>query len=438
MSFKKIIKITVILGLFFLLYQNNNLQAKSENLDVLVSNNEDMKKLKQELRNLDKSFKFTEIPEINFLRIENPNNKVKDNIKNNNEVKYSGKIASPIIGENSTESVHKLAELSIEEELLNNLTWYVNKLTINKESLKYSSGKNIKIGLIDSGVDSGHPLIKDSLNLKNAKSFVEGDSSIEDKNGHGTMVSGVISQIAPKAEITPYKVMSSVDGESLWTLQAMAKAINDKQDILNISLGTYKTKNIKDEKITIEAFKRMVKLAKKNNVLIISSAGNKQINLDDNYSNHRVLHLPGDIKDVITVSATDKLDKLSEYSNTGSVIEFAAPGGKLLIDENGALDAREMIYTAFPLKLSNPYSVAGIPNGYTLTYGTSFSAAGITAVYADYYSYYQERLGKKPKPEQASKNLYKTVTDLGLKGKDNEYGYGLPNLVKAYELLSKK
>ncbi|MFG5501710.1 S8 family serine peptidase, partial [Enterococcus faecalis] len=162
--------------------------------------------------------------------------------------------------------------------------------------------------------DLKHPLIKKSLNLNKAKSFVNQDQAIEDTNGHGTMVAGVISQIAPKAQLTPYRVMSSIDGESLWTLQAMVQAINDKQDILNMSLGTYKSENINDEKLTIEAFKRAIQFAKEKNVLIVSSSGNQQIDLDTNYNQNKILHLPGDLEGVVTVSAINKDNSLADYS----------------------------------------------------------------------------------------------------------------------------
>ncbi|MFG5564594.1 S8 family serine peptidase [Enterococcus faecalis] len=430
----------LLFSIFF--FKLSEVQAQTNSLDVLVSDTNEINQLKEEVSKLTNNLEFIEIPEINLLRIENPSDKVRKTIENTEEVEFYGKIADNVGLENTDLQVKQVKTAinfkymteknTIEKDLLNKLNWYVDSLTINKKSLDYSKGEGVKIGLIDSGVDLKHPLIKKSLNLNKAKSFVNQDQAIEDTNGHGTMVAGVISQIAPKAQLTPYRVMSSIDGESLWTLQAMVQAINDKQDILNMSLGTYKSENINDEKLTIEAFKRAIQFAKEKNVLIVSSSGNQQIDLDTNYNQNKILHLPGDLEGVVTVSAINKDNSLADYSNTGSMIQFTAPGGEVVIDENGALDARELIYTSYPLGLPNLYKEAGIPDGYTLTYGTSFSAAGISAVFADYYSYYLTNSGGKPLPTEASNKIATTSEDLGLLGKDSQYGYGLPNLLRAY------
>lgn len=418
--------------------------AQTEPLDLLTSNDEEIQVLKSKIKSIESNVQFTEIPEINLLRIENPNKSIKDLVEHSEEVKLSGKLANNIQANNNSEKdIIKIDEnLSIsqksnlENELLSRLTWHIDKLTDNKNSLNYSKGEGVKIALIDSGVDKVHPLLKNSIDLRNAKSFVTKEKSIEDTNGHGTMVAGIISQVSPKAKITPYRVLSSADGESIWTLKAMIKAIHDKQDIMNMSLGTYKSENIESDKLTIEAFKRVVNLAQKKNIIIISSSGNKSLNLDDNYNENRVLHLPGDLDGVITVSATNKDDKLASYSNIGTPVELAAPGGELIIDENGALDAREMIYTSYPLNLKNVYKEAGIPNGYTLTYGTSLSAAGISGIFANYYSYHLRELKEKPSVQEAVSNIAKSSKDLGPIGRDIQYGYGIPDSLKSYNLIT--
>lgn len=450
-------KITKIIFILLLIIPSvfginlNYISAESKPLDILSSNKDEMQKLKVKLKSADNNIKFTEIPEISLLRIENPNKNIIDIVNHSKEVDMTGKLADNIETNNkqyakdmnniTNVKINKSTTLSTSEsdnvnnELLSRLNWYVDKTTNNKKSLDYSRGDNVRIALIDSGVDTSHPLIKNSIDLKNAKSFVKKEKYIDDTNGHGTMVAGIISQVSPNAQITPYRVLSSVDGESMWTLQAMIKAIHDKQDIINMSLGTYKSENIKDEKLTIEAFKRAVKLANKKDILIVSSSGNKSLNLDNNYSIDKTLHLPGDLEGVITVSSTNKHDTLANYSNIGTPVDFTAPGGEVVIDENGALDAREMIYTSYPSKLENVYKEAGIPNGYTLTYGTSFSSGAITGIFSNYYSYHFKQKSEKPSVQESTYNISKSSKDLGPVGKDKKYGFGLPDPLKAYELI---
>lgn len=86
--------------------------------------------------------------------------------------------------------------------------------------LGLSSGEGVEIALIDSGVDYLHPLLIDKLSLSDARSYISSDNSIGDTNGHGTMVAGVMTQIAPGAKITPYRVISENSGESIWTIEA--------------------------------------------------------------------------------------------------------------------------------------------------------------------------------------------------------------------------
>ncbi|MBI3842432.1 MAG: S8 family serine peptidase, partial [Thaumarchaeota archaeon] len=109
------------------------------------------------------------------------------------------------------------------------------------------TGNNVKIGVIDTGIDYTHP---DLLGFGNngkvvgGYDFVDNDEQPMDTNGHGTEVAGIIAAngklmgIAPNAKLFAYRV--SADGESVssdYIIKAIHKAIADKVNIINISLG---------------------------------------------------------------------------------------------------------------------------------------------------------------------------------------------------------
>ena len=69
--------------------------------------------------------------------------------------------------------------------------------------------------------------------------------------------------------------MDGTDGNSINMLKAIVDATNDQVDIINVSLGSYKNMEIDDERFTVEAFRKAVNYARKNNILIVASAGNE-------------------------------------------------------------------------------------------------------------------------------------------------------------------
>ena len=137
------------------------------------------------------------------------------------------------------------------------------------------TGNGIKIGVIDTGINLNHP---DFFNQDNTSRFSKGydfvdrDAIPQDTNGHGTQVTGIIGAdgqlkgIAPMAEIFSYRVSS--DGESVPSdliIKAINQAVEDKVDIINISLGVNMTHNKIDQ---------AVNNAIKQGVVVVTAAGN--------------------------------------------------------------------------------------------------------------------------------------------------------------------
>lgn len=111
------------------------------------------------------------------------------------------------------------------------------------------TGKGVKVGVIDTGIDYHHPDLKNSY--KKGMDFVDGDKDPMETLGsrdiatfHGTHVAGIIAAngkvkgIAPEAEIYAYRALGPGGvGDTELVLEAIEQAIQDKVDILNLSLG---------------------------------------------------------------------------------------------------------------------------------------------------------------------------------------------------------
>ena len=135
---------------------------------------------------------------------------------------------------------------------------------------KQITGKGIIIGILDSGIDSSHPDLKNKI-IKQ-RDYV-GDNIIKSKyHPHGTHVAGIIAAngkikgVAPDAKIIDYRVL---DVNGIGSFENISKAIidatNDGCHIINLSLGApFSSKGLDDA----------LKYALSKKILVVAAAGN--------------------------------------------------------------------------------------------------------------------------------------------------------------------
>ena len=417
-------------------------ENKEETMDILLKENADIDKVTEEIAKQDEKIQIEVYEEINLLHLVYPESVDMEEIVQDEsirgEIAVTGELpaledpkddlrevdASDI----TPESEEMTDEGNDEYDLFDLLAWHLDEVTEDRKSLEYATGRGVRVALIDSGVDTSHPILAGKLDLERGKSYVDDDDSLTDYHCHGTETAGIIAQIAPDAKITPYKVMNATDGESRWTLAAIVDAVNDGNDVINLSLGTYKCMDDSEERILVAAYKRAIRYALNNDVAVFASSGNKGIDLDQNYETNKVLHLPGEIKGVNTISSVWK-DAEASYSNYGSCVEFCAPGGDLVYTD-GLLDLTAFIYVTYPTYMDNGLTAIGVPQGYSISYGTSLSSAIATACFADIYSYGKEKHSYF-RIDDALDLMTAGSKDLGDEGKDVHYGNGEINILKA-------
>ncbi len=111
------------------------------------------------------------------------------------------------------------------------------------------TGKGVKVGVIDTGIDYRHPDL--SINYSGGFDLIDNDSDPMETRApkefatiHGTHVAGIIAAngklegMAPDAEIYAYRALGPGGmGSSDQVIAAIEKAVEDNVDVLNLSLG---------------------------------------------------------------------------------------------------------------------------------------------------------------------------------------------------------
>ena len=176
------------------------------------------------------------------------------------------------------------------------------------------TGKNIKIAILDTGINTKH----EDLNVIYNENLVD-NSTVDDNNGHGTHIAGIAaatlgnskggSGIAPDAGIINVKVLNDGGvGTDADIMEGIKSAITNNADIINISCGSGYYSAV---------FESVVERAYNNGVAIFAAAGN---NANDEKC------YPAAYKGVYAVGCVNQGKILSDTSNYGKWVDFNAPG----------------------------------------------------------------------------------------------------------------
>lgn len=221
---------------------------------------------------------------------------------------------------------------------------------------------------------------------------------------HGTHVAGTIAArlgggrvvgVAPDAKVGAYKVFdryryTNAGGQVVDDIgafdgplfSAIIAATQAGYPVISMSLGGHVLRNDANDNASWLAWDRVAKWANRNGALIVASAGNSAYNL-----NGALAHFPSDLSTVFSTSATGTRqlqvlngavvaapgsDVLAAYSNYGSAVDIAAPGGDC--GPGPACVGQYLIANA-------GISGTGAPN-YLLMAGTSMATPHVSAVAA--------------------------------------------------------
>ena len=258
----------------------------------------------------------------------------------------------------------------------------------------YSNGTEVKIAVLDTGIDYNHPDLKD--NIKGGVSVVGPRTSTnpkdwKDKNGHGTHVAGIIAAenndigvvgVAPKAWLFAVKVLNNAGrGSYADVIDGIQWAIENGMQVISMSLGGSSYS---------QALEDACNAAYDAGLILIAAAGNSG---DGDPETDEVLY-PAAYDSVIAVGATDQTDQAPYWSSSGLQLELAAPGVDI---ESTWLDGT-----------------------YETLSGTSMACPHVTGTVALVWAKNSTLTNI-----EVRSLLQTNAEDLGIEGKDKIYGYGL-------------
>ena len=109
------------------------------------------------------------------------------------------------------------------------------------------SGRGVRVAVLDTGIDLRHPDLSGRINAELSQS-VSSRGDIEDRNGHGSHIAGIIGGtgsasnglyrgVAPECELIVLKIAEQHKAPEGNAAAAIAAAIEAKVDIINYSHG---------------------------------------------------------------------------------------------------------------------------------------------------------------------------------------------------------
>jgi subtilisin family serine protease len=233
-----------------------------------------------------------------------------------------------------------------------------------------STGKGVRVCILDSGVDAAHPLVGELesavvISIGEGDEVVAEDDDEGDVSGHGTACAGIVRRLAPECSISSVRVLGSTfTGSGAVLLGGLRYAIEQGFDVINMSLSTTKKPfaTVLHELADTAYFKRTV---------LVASAHNMPV---ESY--------PWRFSSVISVGSHEEDDPLAFFYNPSPPVEFFGRGVNVQVPWSG---------------------------GRTLTVsGNSFATPHISSICALVLSKHPELT-----PFQLKSVLYLTATNVG-------------------------
>lgn len=251
----------------------------------------------------------------------------------------------------------------------------------------------VLVAVLDTGVQADHPDLKGQLAA--GTNIVDKEAAPDDDVGHGTHVSGIIAAAVNNGEgvaglswynkVMPVKVLdNSGAGTTYSVAEGIIWATDHGAKVINMSLGNY---------ASAEFLHDAIRYAYDHDVVLIAASGNDNTNRPG---------YPAAYPEVFAVAATDYDGSKASFSNYGDYIDVAAPGASIASTYPGSQ--------------------------YAALSGTSMASPHVAALAALIRSKNPELTN-----EQVMQLMRDTSTDLGTPGKDDYFGYGQIDVVKALE-----
>ncbi len=200
----------------------------------------------------------------------------------------------------------------------------MSSMMLDWPAIDNSLGRGVRILVIDSGIESSHPVFAGhqirsfvmtrSETPRGVPVYGVSESSASDAYGHGTAVASIIATYAPAADIHSLQLL---DGRNRTTqervVRALEWAVEQRYDVVNCSFG------VSDQRVEVQyrnSFKAVVDEAFCRGCILVAACNNHDFKLPE---------YPGAFPTVIA-SDWAGFDGLSFARREGNLVEFVARG----------------------------------------------------------------------------------------------------------------
>jgi type VII secretion-associated serine protease mycosin len=289
--------------------------------------------------------------------------------------------------------------------------WALQRVLLD-ELWRQSTGKGVRVAVIDSGVDTKNPQLKAAVDTRSGLNVLPkglkdeqgtplprgNEYGTADTVGHGTKVAGIIAArpasgtgfagLAPGATIIPIQQNDAEGhGDAITLATAIEHAIAQKARVINISQDTANATE------PTPILRRAVDKALNAGIVVVASAGN------DGLGGNVKPTFPASYPGVLAVAASDRNNERAAFSQSGDFVGVAAPGVDM---------------------------VSTVPGGGHCTdNGTSFSAPYVTGVAA---------LLRSKHPDWTRRQIVTQIqqtAERAVPGHDRLVGWGVVDPVRA-------
>jgi subtilisin family serine protease len=177
-----------------------------------------------------------------------------------------------------------------------------------------STGKGVRVCILDSGIESGHPRVGEVERSVAFHRLDDGEVEVEedaegDLCGHGTACAGIVRQLAPECSLVSARVLGAgFKGSGPVLLAGLRWAVEQSFDVINMSLSTTKRQ-------FAELLHELADRAYFNNTVLVASAHNMPV---ESY--------PWRFSSVISVGSHEEPDPMTFFYNPSPPVEFFARG----------------------------------------------------------------------------------------------------------------
>ncbi|MCD8380938.1 MAG: S8 family serine peptidase, partial [Lachnospiraceae bacterium] len=263
-------------------------------------------------------------------------------------------------------------------------SWGIKYMGLNKlkESVQdfILAKDSVTVAVIDTGINAGSNYFS-GRNISGYNFTSSNQNDYYDEYNHGTFVAGIIAEATPpNVQILALRIFDAMGKTSTLTVNSALQYANQQDvDVINMSFGAARPN---EEKYT--EYTESIKKLYDKGIPMIAAVGNE----------NSYVYYPASMPETIAVSWLNENGEINFLSNHGIEVDFTAPGDEI----KGSSNTGETVMMCG--------SSAAAPH-------VSAAVAMIKLLYPDYSC------------EQVKCELQKYAYDLGEKGKDNYYGYGV-------------